>query len=1268
MCRACVFTSQPSGGFAASLNRWRWLFGVRIARRDDEMRGFDLETLVQRWRGLSGVLSGHGRCLNGLRVAAAPVEALLSRPIGFNSSTARGPSRANGVLSLLLLGALILTQPQLALAAPDVAAKPPSLRIDSPFASPLWRADIDPTETYVVTGSAYKAATVWPLPDLTVRQTLRVPIRAEQRKRAHAVAISPDAAVVAMAVPPLADPNGLPRAGTGRIYLVDRVTGAIGRIIEGLPTRPQEMRFSPDGTALAVVLSDGCGVRLFARDDGRLMFQDDEGYAGEGADNRHCAAAVPATTGVNVDRLPDTFGVAFARGAERERNGSIWFVTSGVTGLRAYGRGDGQAVERVAVARPDALGIEQPADVVFSPDGDQLLVADRRDRKLQGPVRLRAVLVSPDTLAPIGRTIEITRDHLESGGALDTRQARHFAIEQVAWVRSDADPDEAFIYVGGIIPCQAIAPSLIRGATDAERRGQLCIGRFSVDEDDDEVAFFPVGTDSVMELIGMPKRGGVFYAGQRRVGLIDFEGLPIALDGQGATLEAQNRAIDFRGGNGTFRISDDGTTVQFRDYADRRAEGGTITFDLEKLELSIGDEAASRLSAPGRDDNIIRGWRNRQRPPEIIGQRPDALKSIFGDIYRSVSVDVENRRLLLGSSDYIRVISWGRGGVRISCETRIEFEAYRVNLTPDGRLAVVGHSDGTLRWYSIDPIEGVPAGGGDADQGDDGRSCVLRERAAVHVRRLEDGTWVWSAWLPSGAFANHSRAQNIFGWQVEDPDGQVSFVPWNTRIDLYDPAAVKKALQVAATDDASTSPPAAPGSVTTRVVSTPAETRRRLVALNFLKGFEKIDTETVDFRLAFIDATRPDQIRLTAKTGSGVNMPIVFQGRRLEPGEPLVVEQPRRFELTVELPASVRRTNRIFQVCFYLDAELDHCDSLRWVGPLAPRPKRDLYAIIVGVSDYDHDSLDLESAHNDAIDLATLFVNDYEGRGPGSPGGRTRDYEHIHLDLVVAVPPDRTAARAERDALAAHDDVTVRPATRNGVLAALDDLVALDREEALSNDLVVFYFAGHGYVHPTNRTSGRSLFLTRETDPRLRPETLATTAITSADILDRLSQISGEKLAIFDACRVPSSTSVVPLDPWLVNAEFSGRVLSAHYFFSGIVGQYSLDQKDFVFNTARPSSEQGNGLFTYALLKALTDPAADSEMTELRYRNSIEVVEARDYISVLFDLDREDSPASILRRKRRLNDIQQPFYIKARQAGSTDVENQRSVLRTLDVE
>ena len=169
--------------------------------------------------------------------------------------------------------------------------------------------------------------------------------------------------------------------------------------------------------------------------------------------------------------------------------------------------------------------------------------------------------------------------------------------------------------------------------------------RSALDEDEDP-AFIPVGTDRVMELIGLPKRGGLLYATQRRIGLMDYEGEPLEMGDEGQTLDEHNVAADFRDGNMAFSISASGKKVVFDDYRGRHGERLRLQFDLTKRRLTRLDDNGEGVSAPNHDKNLIEGWRNSRKPPVIYGEPLREDHPVRDDFYRSAALVADRKSVV----------------------------------------------------------------------------------------------------------------------------------------------------------------------------------------------------------------------------------------------------------------------------------------------------------------------------------------------------------------------------------------------------------------------------------------------------------------------------------------------------------------------------------------------------------------------------------------------------------------------------------------------
>jgi WD40 repeat protein len=163
---------------------------------------------------------------------------------------------------LALLLTLLLGSAGARAANPQSAASPglydrPVLVVDpSMHTALIRRASADMDGRWAVTGSDDKTIRFWSLADGALVRTIRLPAGPGNVGKVFAVAISPDAALVAAGG--FTRPDGQPQA----VYLFDRATGALVRRIEGLPNAVTHLAFSPDSARLAVLLHAGGGLSV----------------------------------------------------------------------------------------------------------------------------------------------------------------------------------------------------------------------------------------------------------------------------------------------------------------------------------------------------------------------------------------------------------------------------------------------------------------------------------------------------------------------------------------------------------------------------------------------------------------------------------------------------------------------------------------------------------------------------------------------------------------------------------------------------------------------------------------------------------------------------------------------------------------------------------------------------------------------------------------------------------------------------------------------
>ena len=134
------------------------------------------------------------------------------------------------------------------------------LRIDAGMHNaPIRRIALDRTGQWLVTASEDKTAKVWDLTTGRFARSLRPPVGEDNEGRLAALAMSPNAAMVAVA-----GWTGM-WGKTASIYVFDRSSGRMTRELAGLPGMIEALAWSPDGQYLAVSFAQG-GVRVYRTD------------------------------------------------------------------------------------------------------------------------------------------------------------------------------------------------------------------------------------------------------------------------------------------------------------------------------------------------------------------------------------------------------------------------------------------------------------------------------------------------------------------------------------------------------------------------------------------------------------------------------------------------------------------------------------------------------------------------------------------------------------------------------------------------------------------------------------------------------------------------------------------------------------------------------------------------------------------------------------------------------------------------------------------
>jgi WD40 repeat protein len=652
---------------------------------------------------------------------------------------------------------------------------------------------------------------------------------------------------------------------------------------------------SPDGRTIAVggyPLAANSSVYIFDRESGRML------WLITGLPNVivHLTYSVDgnrlaATIGRNGLRIYETAGYTQiftdsdygdrSEGADFDQAGRL--VTSCWDGfLRLYEPIAGDRALRL-VAKRRVEGGERPASVNFSPDGSQVAVGFEDSTKV--------AVVSGRDLSPI---------FLPN---TDTAYTQNF--HSVAW-----SMDGRMLFAGGMP--HTGGPNWIRYWTDGGR-GQW--------------RETTVANDTVVTVL--PARGGgvVFGTQDPAFGRLDS-------GGKRTLLIATARAV-YQAMLEMFLLSWDGTSIQFA-YESFGKSPALFSFNGRQLTAVSSSSTSAGLKSPITSSLAVTDWKD-SHTPKLNGQ---PLKLEPYELSRSIAIAPDPSRFLLGTGWWLRFFD--RGGKELWSST-IPGEAWGVNISGDGHLAVAALGDGTIRWYRIT----------------DGKELLA---FFPHNDRRR-----WALWTPSGYYDCSPGAEELIGWHVnKGASAAADFFPASRfRASNYRPDVIDRILETM--DE-------------TKAVQLADEERgRQSAAVDVAKQLPPVAailSPADGARMASSSVTLRYAVRTPADAPvTGVK--ILIDGRPVgtERGVKVVPDQAAEASLTINIPerdceVSIIAENRNA-------ASVPATIRLIWEGkkPSAEAfialPK--LYVLAIGVSAYQNKNHALRYAAKDATDLAAVL-------------------------------------------------------------------------------------------------------------------------------------------------------------------------------------------------------------------------------------------------------------------------------------------------------
>jgi WD40 repeat protein len=569
-------------------------------------------------------------------------------------------------------------------------------------------------------------------------------------------------------------------------------------------------------------------------------------------------------------------------------------------------------------------------------------------------------------------------------------------------------------------------------------------------------------------------------------------------------LSASEVIADMRGKLGNaFRASRDGKQILFG-----LGTGNVrpVLFDLARGILRP-DAMVPGLATPIIANVPVTDWQD-NTAPKLAGKD---LKLDLHEMSRSLAITPDGERFALGTQFRLRAFDaraqeqWSKPGPG---------EVWGVNVTGDGRLVLTAYGDGTIRWNRMS----------------DGQELL-----ALFVNK-DDLRWI--AWTPSGYYMASPGGEDLIGWhlnrgwdQAADFFGASRFRERFSRpdvvlkvLDTLDEGQAIKEANTEARRREDTKPIITQLPPVIRLLS-PGDGFRfsgNDLAVNYeLRSPSGIEVTRVD---ALVDGRISRGVEPNASPCKGASAKACTGSFTLSlPAQDVEVALIAYAGELASEPARVR---------------------LAWAGAAVPPAndllKPNLYALIVGVSDYAAPNLKLGYAAEDAGNFATALQNQRGGL-----------YGVVETRLI-----------------------TDRDATRSSVVEGLEWL----EKQVTSRDVGVVFIAGHG----VSDEKQNYWFLPADAIP----ERMRTTAVSQYDIKRTLQALPGKALLFLDTCHAGQA---------MANGTRRGTV-----DVNALVNELSAAENGviaFASSTGREVSTEcddwNNGAFAKAIVEGLVEGRAD---------------------------------------------------------------------------
>jgi len=500
---------------------------------------------------------------------------------------------------------------------------------------------------------------------------------------------------------------------------------------------------------------------------------------------------------------------------------------------------------------------------------------------------------------------------------------------------------------------------------------------------------------------------------------------------------------------GALSVSADGTQVRFSlDIGGKRP----VLFDTSTLELKEMVGIADSLNGADTTSLNLQNW-NGQGDTKADG------KNLIADPHEtsfSIAIAPDKQSVALGTAWYIRryktaldyhwYVHRSDPSAQSLWRTAIPGVAWGINLAQEGKIIIAAVGDGTIRWF----------------RAEDGKELL-----ALFVHNKDER---WILWTPNGYYAASPGGEDLMGWNVNRGDAMApDFFPASRLRDTYyRPDIVQQVLK---TLDAGAAVKAANSEAGRDDEPGTGELARAVFPAVLELAMDSNEIKT---------ATSPVQVSYRVRSPSGEpieGIDVLINGRPLEGRAAIAI--PNEDEVTtLDIPVPPQDAEIGLIARTKTGASQIRIVKVLWDGAFAEMLKPKLYAVVVGVSNYDNADIRLKYAAADANAFAEAMKRQEGGI-----------YGKVDVRLL-------TDGNAKRD----------------DIVEALEWLEG----EVTSRDVGMVFMAGHGI------TDNKQRFYFLPVDGDL--DRLRSTAVSRDDILATMSGLAGKAMMFIDACHSGAGT------------------------------------------------------------------------------------------------------------------------------------------------